>query len=235
MNDSSTAGTSIARSTTSGLVVASWSKSAHLTIWILTLCTTGVFATANTSSVRVSIAAIEEFDVQDGGPGIMLTCRVVDRWSILVASGPPRWQGEPMTKLQPKATTPVRRIDHVAVLVRDGDSALRRFQDEFGLVLVGDSFDPAGLFRLIYLDSGDTTLQLVQPLLPGPLMAHLDERGPGLHHVCFLVDDVDAAIARASGGPEGSPYVGGRGAKVCFLADRSHGVIIELTESATET
>jgi methylmalonyl-CoA epimerase len=138
---------------------------------------------------------------------------------------------EPVAE-DPRAATSARRIDHVAVLVRDGDSALGRFRDEFGLVFAGDWLDPAGRFRLLYLNSGDTTLQLVEPLSPGPLMTHLEERGPGLHHVCFLVDDVDAAIAQASGGPEGLPYVGGRGAKVCFLADRSDGVIIELTESA---
>jgi methylmalonyl-CoA epimerase len=139
-----------------------------------------------------------------------------------------------VTEVISRAAIAARRIDHVAVLVQDAGPALARFRDEFGLVLAGDWVDPAGRFRLVYLDSGDTTLQLVEPLGPGPLMTHLEERGPGLHHVCFLVDDVDAAIAQAPGGPDGAPYVGGRGARVCFLADRTDGVIIELTESARE-
>lgn len=125
-----------------------------------------------------------------------------------------------------------RRIDHVGVVVTDIDTAAARFAADFGLIDEHRWQDPDGRFELCYLMCGDTTLQLVQPLMPGPLQTWLDERGEGLHHVCFAVDDLDAALAAIPGGPAGPAYVGGRDARVCFLAEQPHGLTIELTESA---
>jgi methylmalonyl-CoA/ethylmalonyl-CoA epimerase len=122
-----------------------------------------------------------------------------------------------------------RRIDHVGVLVADMAAATARFQVELGLVDDGVWRDPDGRFELRYLTAGDTTLQLVLPLGPGPLQDALEARGEGLHHVCFVVDELDAVIA--GGRPlVAPPYLSGRAARVCFLADRIHGVTIELTE-----
>lgn len=123
-----------------------------------------------------------------------------------------------------------RRIDHVGVVVRDADMAIAHFAQRFGLSVSADWTEPAGRFRLVYLEAGDTTLQLVQPLGLGPLSTFLSEHGEGMHHVCFLVDDLDRAVETAPGGTDSAPYLGGRGARVCFLTERSHGVTVELTE-----
>ncbi len=123
-----------------------------------------------------------------------------------------------------------RRIDHVGVVVRDIDAAMGHFAARFGLRLSTDWVDPDGRFRLAYLEAGDTTLQLVTPLKEGPLNAFLAERGEAIHHICFAVDDLEAALAAVPGGAEATPYLGGRGARVCFLVERSYGVLVELTE-----
>ena len=123
-----------------------------------------------------------------------------------------------------------RRIDHVGVLVSDMAAAAARFHGELGLIDEGAWHDPDDRFELRYLTAGDTTLQLVLPLGPGPLQDALDARGEGLHHVCFVVDDLDAAIEGSGRALVAPPYMSGRGARVCFLKDRIHGVTIELTE-----
>lgn len=122
------------------------------------------------------------------------------------------------------------RIDHVGVLVGDIDAAAAHFTSRYGLVKGTDWLDPDGRFRLVYLESGDTTLQLVQPLAEGPLSDHLAERGEGMHHVCFAVDDVDQAIQTLGAPVQSAPYVSGKGGRVCFLSDRAYGVLVELTE-----
>lgn len=128
------------------------------------------------------------------------------------------------------AGRPVRRIDHVGVVVRDARAEARTWVDRFGLRLMGSADVLDGTVRLVYLDCGDTTLQLVQPLGPGTLADHLDERGEGLHHLCFLVDDLREAAGSLGGSPGPYVYRGGRGADVCFVDPTPCGVLIELTE-----
>ena len=64
-----------------------------------------------------------------------------------------------------------------------------------------------------------------------PQQQALDSRGEGLHHVCFVVDDLDAAIEAVEDAIVSPAYLSGRATRVCFLAGRTHGVTIELTES----
>ena len=98
----------------------------------------------------------------------------------------------------------IRRLDHVAVVVRDTDAALRTFADRFGLpVAHSESQERAGV-RLTYLDCGNAYLQLVEPTDPDHELARwLDEHGEGLHHICFGVDDALAAAAELA--PDGAP------------------------------
>lgn len=134
------------------------------------------------------------------------------------------------TALASSGAISARRIDHIGVVVRDMEAAVEHFTERYGLVLDGDWTEPNGRLRLVYLAAGDTTLQLVTPLREGPLTDFLDDRGEGIHHVCLEVADLEAAIGSIDGEVESDPYLGGRGARVCFLTDRSHGVLVELTE-----
>ncbi len=125
----------------------------------------------------------------------------------------------------------VKRIDHVGVVVRDIDAALGYFVDVLGLIVSVDVALADGSTRLAYLETGDTTLQLVQPLRPGPLTEFLDAQGEGLHHVCFAVDNVIGALrSMPNDEPEDGVYVGGRGCRVSFVKTQPSGVLVELTE-----
>lgn len=128
--------------------------------------------------------------------------------------------------------TLLRRLDHVAVLVRDTDEALRFYEGRLGLRRHSSEVIAAPHVRLTYLDAGNAYLQLVEPLDPGsPLDTWLDEHGEGLHHICFGVDDVETAVTALSDPGTDVTLGNGRGRVSSFVtAQGSHGVRIECTE-----
>jgi methylmalonyl-CoA epimerase len=123
-----------------------------------------------------------------------------------------------------------RRLDHVGVVCHDVQAAARWWTErlDLSLVHVADVLD--GAVRLAYLDAGDTTIQLVQPLRSGPLMDWLDRKGEGLHHVCFLVDSISGTLDALDDAGRRFIYLGGRGADVCFIDETPCSVLVELTE-----
>jgi methylmalonyl-CoA/ethylmalonyl-CoA epimerase len=128
--------------------------------------------------------------------------------------------------------TELRRLDHVAVLVRSTEDALRFYRDRLGLAVHSSEEISAPHVRLTYLDTGNAYLQLVEPLDgDGPLAAWLDEHGEGLHHICFGVDDVAGVVDRLNDPGSGVVLGSGRGRVSAFVtANGSHGVRIECTE-----
>ena len=126
----------------------------------------------------------------------------------------------------------IRRLDHVAVAVKDTEAALAHFRDRLGLRVAAVDYPPEIPVLLTYLDLGNTWLQLVEPLDPAhPLAAWLAEHGDGLHHICLGVDDVECELLRLS--PPGvpvPPLASGRGRPAGFTGgDPPHGVRIECT------
>ncbi|MBB5785505.1 VOC family protein [Jiangella mangrovi] len=128
-----------------------------------------------------------------------------------------------------------RRIDHVGLVVRDADAVIAWHTDRFGLVTVHDEVIPGDdqNVRLVFLappaDQDGTALQLVSPIADGPIARYLAEHGEGLHHVCYAVDDVEAALV-AAGDAETRPFVGGKGRRCAFPTGVPAGVRLELVE-----
>jgi len=126
-------------------------------------------------------------------------------------------------------------LDHVAILVADTAEALKVYRDRLGLPVLFSEVVNNGAVRLTHLDLGNAQLQLVEPLEEThPLARHLREQGPGLHHLCFAVEDVEAAMTAA--GEKGlamaqaSPHQGTQGKRAAFLAKASTGgVQFEIT------
>lgn len=128
--------------------------------------------------------------------------------------------------------TLLRRLDHVAVLVRSTEEALRFYSERLGLAVASSEEIDAPHVRLTYLDAGNAYVQLVEPLDgDSPLGRWLDEHGEGLHHICFGVDDVrDAATALSDPGADVT-LGSGRGRVSAFVATAaSNGVRVECTE-----
>jgi methylmalonyl-CoA epimerase len=130
------------------------------------------------------------------------------------------------------------RIDHIAIVVQDLDAALGVYHDVLGLPLERVEEVPAEKVKVAFLPlpKGDGEVELVQPTADDTGIArYLAKRGEGMHHICFEVDDIQAAMAKmaASGLQvlEEKPRVGSQGQKYVFIHPKTaHGVLIELYE-----
>ena len=132
--------------------------------------------------------------------------------------------------------TLVRRLDHVAVVVRDTAEALRFYEGHLGLRVQSSEELESPPVRLTYVDTGNAFLQLVEPLdATSQVATWLEEHGEGLHHVCFGVDDVEEAVTAISDPGSDIALGNGRGRVSSFVStSRSHGVRIECTEFERE-
>ena len=122
-------------------------------------------------------------------------------------------------------------LDHFAIAVPDTDEALKLWRDKFGLEVVCSEIVNNGTVKLTHLDLGNTHLQLVEPVVADhPLQEWLKENGPGLHHFCFKVDNVDEAMGSAPTATAPSPHQGTQGKRALFL-DKSEtdNIIVEVT------
>ena len=122
-------------------------------------------------------------------------------------------------------------LDHLAVVVPDTAAALKLWRDTLGFPLLYSEDVNDGTVRLTHLDLGNTQLQLVEPLTPDhPLRDWLREHGPGLHHFCLRVEDVDQAASASPVPTAAKPHQGTRGKRALFLdKTATAGVQVELT------
>jgi methylmalonyl-CoA/ethylmalonyl-CoA epimerase len=130
------------------------------------------------------------------------------------------------------------RIDHIGVAVVSIDDALDVYE-ALGLSEAHREEVPSQKVRTAFLPVGDGRIELLEPTAEdSPVAKFLLRRGPGVHHVCFSVEDLEAALADLS--EKGfrllhrEPIAGADGKRVAFLhPDAGHGLLIELSESAS--
>lgn len=130
------------------------------------------------------------------------------------------------------------RIDHIGVAVADLEAAIVLHEQTYGMPLVHrETLTEQGV-EAVLLDVGDSHVELLRPLSDDtPVGKFLAKRGPGLHHVAYGVDDVEATLAelRARGVRliDESPRSGIRGSRVAFLHPAaSGGVLTEIVQPA---
>jgi methylmalonyl-CoA/ethylmalonyl-CoA epimerase len=139
-----------------------------------------------------------------------------------------------------RATDRIRRIDHVAILVDDIESALRFWRDGLNLRLSHVEDVPDQESVVAFLPAGEAEIELVKPTAEGSGVArYLAKRGPGLHHLCLEVDDLEATLGRLRKlgirlvNPE--PVIGTAGKRIAFIHPEStHGVLVELYETTQQ-
>jgi LAO/AO transport system kinase len=142
-----------------------------------------------------------------------------------------RGTGLPAT--DPAAPVP---LDHIGIAVHDPAELVAWFDQVFG-VSTSEPED-VGRHRLRFIQTGGAMLELVQPLShDAPVARFLEKHGPGLHHVCVRVPDIDAAVAalKARGIQliDETPRAGAHGSRIAFIHPSSaHGLLVEL--KATE-
>ena len=129
-------------------------------------------------------------------------------------------------------------LDHTGIAVSDLDEALAFYRDVLGLPVVHrETIAEQGVEALL-LDVGDSHVELLAPLGPETTVARfLAQRGPGVHHVAYRVDDIDSALASLSAAGvrliDERPRTGIRGSRVAFLHPAATGgVLTEIVEPA---
>ena len=130
------------------------------------------------------------------------------------------------------------RIDHIGVAVEDIDAALGLYGDSFEMELAHRETVESQGVEAVLLDVGEGHVELLAPLGPDtPVGKYLAKNGPGLHHVAYAVDDIDAALEKIAATGiqliDSEPRVGIRDSRVAFLHPRSTGgVLTEIVEPA---
>lgn len=126
------------------------------------------------------------------------------------------------------------RIAHVGIAVPDLEAALAFYREVLGLdPHPPESADGATIAALPF---GDAQVELLEPRHPdSPIAKFLARRGPGIHHICYRVPDLDAALdaCRAAGYRlvDDVPRIGAGGRRIAFVHPKAtEGILIELTD-----
>lgn len=132
-----------------------------------------------------------------------------------------------------------RTLDHVGIAVASLDDALATFEAIVGALAEGRERVESQGVEVVFVGSGAGRLELLAPTRPdSPVARFLQRRGPGIHHLCYRVPDLAAALREhAAAGDElidREPRAGAHGHRVAFLHPRSTGgVLTELLEATT--
>ena len=131
-------------------------------------------------------------------------------------------------------------IDHTGIAVADLDGAVRFYRDVLGMPLVHrETVSEQGVEAVLF-DVGESHVELIAPLGPETGVAKfLEKRGPGLHHVAYRVEDIEATLASLRAASvrliDERPRIGIRGSRVAFVHPAATGgVLTEIVQPATE-
>jgi len=130
------------------------------------------------------------------------------------------------------------RVDHIGVVVEDLDDALALYERDYAMTLVHREVVSEQGVEAVLLDVGENHVELLAPLSPETLVGRfLAKRGPGMHHVAYQVQDIEATLAslREAGLRliDEQPRVGIRDSRVAFLHPKSSGgVLTEIVQPA---
>ena len=134
----------------------------------------------------------------------------------------------------PPSTRRGARIAHVGIAVRAIDELLPFYRELLGLD--DHPLENSDGARIAGLSAGDSLVELLESTSPdSPISRFIDRRGPGIHHICFAVHDLDDVLARCRAKGirliDDTPRMGAEGKRIAFLHPASTGgVLIELTE-----
>jgi methylmalonyl-CoA epimerase len=131
-----------------------------------------------------------------------------------------------------------KKIDHIGIVTRDLEDLKAVFQNVLDMEPAHEEVREALGVKAALYPVGEVALEYVEPISDkAPLKKFLETRGEGIHHICFLVDDIEAALKKLSEkGVElidKTPRMGANNKKIAFLHPKSmKGVLIELAQEA---
>ena len=132
----------------------------------------------------------------------------------------------------------IGRLNHVAIAVPDLDAAAATYRDTLGAKVSPPQAEPDNGVTVIFVDLGNTKIELLHPLGEGSPIANFLQRNPsgGIHHVCYEVADILAARDKLRAGGarvlgDGEPKIGAHKKPVLFLHPKDfNGTLIELEQ-----
>jgi methylmalonyl-CoA epimerase len=136
----------------------------------------------------------------------------------------------------------LQEIDHIGIVVRNLDESIAIWRDQLGFTLLERIEIPEQLVEAAFLDAGNGTIELIAPTdlesgAQSGTARFLASRGEGTHHICFAVDDIEAALVALQ--QEGvrlideRPRRGVHG-RIAFVHPKAtSGVMIELLQKET--
>lgn len=133
-----------------------------------------------------------------------------------------------------------KRIDHVAIIVRNIEQALVFYRDTLGIEPSEVKEVPTEQVRIAFLPMGGpggSEIELIEPTTPdSSLSKFLEKRGEGMHHICLEVDSIDAALQeiQEKGAPvlDKQPRIAAEGRAVFLHPKGTNGVLLELLEKS---
>jgi methylmalonyl-CoA epimerase len=130
------------------------------------------------------------------------------------------------------------RVDHIGVAVEDLDASLELYERDYGMKLVHrETVEEQGVEAAL-LDVGENHVELLAATGPDtPVGKFLARKGPGMHHVAYQVEDIEATLAalKASGLRliDETPRTGIRNSRVAFLHPATAGgLLTEIVQPA---
>ena len=130
----------------------------------------------------------------------------------------------------------IKKVNHIAVVVNDLEEAMHFWVDALGLELSHREHVASEAVDVAFLPVGDSKIELLQPVdNESGVARYLEKRGSGMHHICFEVDDIKAALQKLKSANvqliNEVPTVGADGRKFAFIHPKSaSGVLVELYE-----
>ena len=134
----------------------------------------------------------------------------------------------------------IKKISHIAVVVPELEDAMAFWVDALGLNLSHVEHVADQGVNVAFLPAGESDIELLEPHdRESGVARYLQKRGPGMHHICFEVDDIEATLVRlkAAGVPliDEEPTIGTGGKKIAFVHPKgTGGVLVELYELTPE-
>jgi methylmalonyl-CoA/ethylmalonyl-CoA epimerase len=129
------------------------------------------------------------------------------------------------------------KINHIGIAVKSLEESLPFYRDQLGMALAGIEEVIEQKVKVAMLVVGESKIELLEPTSEdSPVAKYLDKNGPGIHHLAYEVEDIEASIARlvADGARmiDEKPRNGAHGTRIAFVHPKSsNGVLTELCQA----
>jgi methylmalonyl-CoA/ethylmalonyl-CoA epimerase len=130
------------------------------------------------------------------------------------------------------------RVDHIGVAVEDIDASLELYERDYGMTLVHRETVAEQGVEAALLDVGENHIELLAATGPDtPVGKFIAKKGPGMHHVAYQVDDIEATLAALKEAGlrliDETPRIGIRNSRVAFVHPKSAGgLLTEIVQPA---